>query len=73
MRARQRYEASGGYVALAFILTFFSLVALMAYAGVRQEAAERSECETKGGEYVWRPHSESLCLPKGQVIPLSIR
>lgn len=73
MSAKQRYEASGGHVALGFVLVFTSLVALMGYAGACQQEAMRAECDAKGGDFVWRAHSESLCVPKGQVITLSIK
>lgn len=73
MSAKQRYDASGGHVALAFVAVFTGLVFLMGYAGACQQEAMRVECEAKGGDFVWRPHGESLCVPKGQVITLTIR
>lgn len=71
MTARQKYEDSGGLVALIFILGFFALVGLMGYAGAQQQAAMRSQCADKGGDLIWRPHGNSLCVPKGQVIILT--
>ena len=68
----KKYEESGGWVAVTFFTFFVAMIVLMGYAGHQQKVAMRAECESKGGEFVWRPHSESLCIPKGQVIPLSM-
>lgn len=73
VKQTSQYEASGGPVALMFLAVFTGLVFLMGYAGACQQEAKQAECEQKGGEFVWRSHSEPLCLPKGQVIPLTVR
>lgn len=72
MSALQTYEQSGGWVALTFLTIFAALIGLMGYAGHCQKVELRAECERKGGEFVWRPRAENLCVPKGQVIPLSM-
>lgn len=69
--ALQKYEESGGWVALTFITVFIVLVGLMGYAGHAQKEAARAECDLKGGDFLARGH-EILCVPKGQVITLSM-
>lgn len=71
--ALQKYEESGGWVAITFLTIFVALIILMGYAGYTQREQARAECETLGGDFIAKPHGENLCVPKGQVITLSIR
>lgn len=66
----QKYEESGGWVAVTFLIIFVALIALMGYAGYSQREAARAECAEKGGDFIAKPHGENLCVPKGQVISL---
>lgn len=71
--ALQKYEESGGWVAVTFLVIFTAMIGLMGYAGHLQREAMRGECDALGGDFVVRPHGESVCVPKGQVITLSMQ
>lgn len=62
MGAMKRYENSGGWVALTFMLIFFSMAFGMGYASKVQHEQQRKACEVERGLFVSQPRSESFCV-----------
>lgn len=64
MRAIQRYESSGGCVALTFMLAFLLMTAVMGYLGAKEREEQRASCEASGGSFIYQIRPKSICLKR---------